>query len=96
MKQSYVYIMASGIHGTLYVGVTRDLIKRVYEHRNDLVEGFTSKYGVHRLVYYEVFNDIKEAIYREKQIKAWKREWKKNLIKRENPRWDDLWDQILE
>lgn len=95
MRQSYVYIVASGIHGTLYVGVTRDPIKRVYEHKNNILERFTSKYGIHRLVFYEIFNDMKEAILREKQIKKWKRKWKKEFIEKENPRWADLWDEIV-
>lgn len=95
MHETYVYILASKPHGTLYIGVTRDLVKRASEHRNDLHAGFPSRYSVHRLVYYEVFNDIKEAIFREKQLKKWNRKWKKELIERENPRWDDLYDQVV-
>lgn len=95
MKQSYVYIMASGTYGTTYVGVTRDLVRRVYEHRNNLAESFTKRYSVHCLVYYEVFHDMKEAILREKQIKKWKRKWKIELIEKENPRWADLWNEIV-
>jgi len=89
-----VYILASARNGTLYVGVTSDLIKRVFEHRNDFVEGFTKKYKVHRLVYYEVFGDMIAAITREKQIKKWNRKWKQELIERDNPYWNDLFDSI--
>ncbi len=91
MKQYFVYILASGYDGTLYIGVSSDLDKRVYEHKNNMVAGFTRKYGVHRLVYYENTNDIKSAINREKQIKKWKREWKIELIEKENPGWKDLY-----
>ena len=94
-KYSYVYILASKKHGTLYVGVTADLIKRVYEHKNNLVEGFTQKYEVHNLVYFEVFNDIKEAIHRETCIKRWKRDWKIELIEKENPEWRDLYEEVI-
>ena len=93
-KQPAVYILASKNHGTLYIGVTSDLRKRVWEHRNDLVEGFTKKYGVHRLVYFEVHGEMRIAIAREKQIKKWNREWKVRLIEETNPRWRDLWDDI--
>ena len=79
-RRSYVYILASKPHGTLYIGVTSDLIKRVYEHREGLVEGFTAKYGVRQLVYSEEFEDIHLAIIREKQLKKWNRSWKMNLI----------------
>ncbi len=89
-----VYILASARNGTLYVGVTSDLVKRVFEHRNDFVEGFTKKYKVHRLVYYEVFGDMTAAITREKQIKKWNRKWKQELIERNNPYWNDLFDSI--
>ena len=91
---SYVYILASKKNGTLYVGVSRNLPKRVYEHRNDLVEGFTQQYKVHNLVYYEIFEDIKEAIKREKQLKNWKRAWKIKLIESKNSAWEDLYDEI--
>ena len=87
--------MASKPHGTLYVGVTRDLIRRVYQHRNNLVEGFTKQYDVHSLVYYEVFVSIEQAILREKQIKKWKRKWKCELIEKENIAWADLYSQIV-
>ncbi|MRR16625.1 MAG: GIY-YIG nuclease family protein [Deltaproteobacteria bacterium] len=75
MQHSYVYILASQKNGTLYVGVTSDLAKRIYEHKNDLIDGFSKKYNVHNLVYYEVHSEIEEAISREKQIKKWNREW---------------------
>ncbi|NTV41630.1 MAG: GIY-YIG nuclease family protein [Candidatus Moranbacteria bacterium] len=89
-KTYWVYIMASRRNGTLYIGVTEDLIRRVYQHKNNLVDGFTKKYGVHNLVYSENTNDIVSALTREKQLKKWKREWKINLIEKENPRWQDL------
>ena len=79
----------------MYIGVTNDLIKRVYEHRNDLVEGFTKGHQVHRLVYYEQTNDIRSAITREKQMKKWKRRWKIELIEENNPEWKDLYDELI-
>ncbi|MEZ4676099.1 MAG: GIY-YIG nuclease family protein [Caldilineaceae bacterium] len=88
----YVYIMASKKNGTLYIGTTNNLVRRVYEHKNNLVEGFTQRYGVHRLVYYESTNDVTAAITREKRMKKWKRAWKINLIEERNPNWDDLSD----
>jgi putative endonuclease len=94
-KQPAVYILASRRNGTLYVGVTSDLQKRTWEHKNDLVEGFTTRYGVHRLVYYELHDEMASAIRREKQIKKWNRAWKLKLIEGENPDWDDLWERIL-
>jgi putative endonuclease len=93
-KQFYVYILASKRNGTLYVGVSSDLIKRVWEHKNKLVEGFTKKYGVDKLVYYEVHNDAEKAILREKQIKKWNRAWKLWLIEEKNPEWKDLFGEI--
>ena len=87
----YVYILASGKHGTLYIGVTNDLVRRVYEHQNDLAPGFTSRYGVHRLVWFECYDDPTNAIAREKELKKWRRDWKVNLIERENPDWEDLY-----
>ena len=90
MKQYYVYILASKANGTLYTGITNDLRKRVLEHENNTREGFTSKYSVHRLVYFEKHNNIEKAIAREKQIKIWKRQWKVELIERYNPLWKDL------
>jgi putative endonuclease len=95
MKSYYVYILASKKNGTLYTGVTNDLLKRIYEHKNNVVEGFTKEYNVHNLVYYEEHNDIKEAILREKQIKKWKRQWKIELIEKQNPNWKDLYEKIL-
>jgi putative endonuclease len=94
-KQPAVYILASKRNGTLYVGVTSDLKKRVWEHKNHLVEGFTKRYGVHQLVYYELHAEIVSAIRREKQIKKWNRSWKLDLIERENPKWRDLWDGVI-
>lgn len=95
MNNYYVYILASSYNGTLYVGITNDLAKRVWQHKNGVAEGFTKKYKIHMLVYYEVANDILSAIQREKQIKAWKREWKLNTINQFNPEWKDLYTSIL-
>jgi putative endonuclease len=93
-KQYYVYILASKIGGTLYIGVTNNLIRRVYQHREKLIEGFTKQYDVMRLVYYEVHSDIEAAITREKQMKKWNRAWKVRLIEEDNPNWDDLYKRI--
>ncbi len=90
MRTYYVYILASHRNGTLYIGVTNDLLRRVYEHKHDLVEGFTKRYGVHMLVYFEETNDIGEAILREKRLKKWNRAWKVRLIEESNPQWRDL------
>ena len=87
----YVYILASRKHGTLYIGVTNDLVRRVYQHKNDVVRGFTSRYGVHLLVWFEIYDDVVSAITREKELKKWRREWKVNLIERSNPEWVDLY-----
>jgi putative endonuclease len=95
MNQYYVYILASNRNGTLYVGVTNDLVKRVYEHKKDVVDGFTKKYHVHTLVYYEDCGDSLGAITREKQIKKWKRKWKLELIEKMNPEWKDFYDEII-
>ena len=95
MKQYYVYILASKKNGTLYIGVTSDLIKRIYEHKHNLVEGFTKEYNVHILVYYEHYNEIEEAILREKQMKKWNRQWKMQLIEEKNPEWKDLYNEII-
>ncbi len=95
MQHSYVYILASQKNGTLYVGVTSDLAKRIYEHKNDLIDGFSKKYNIHDLVYYEVHNEIEEAITREKQIKKWNRNWRLRLIEERNPGWKDLYDEII-
>ena len=94
-KQPAVYILASKRNGTLYIGVTSDLPKRAWEHKNDLVEGFTKRYKVHRLVYYELHGDMETAIKREKQMKKWNRAWKLELIEKQNPDWRDLWEEIL-
>ncbi|WP_008310768.1 GIY-YIG nuclease family protein [Leptolyngbya sp. PCC 6406] len=94
MKQPCVYILASRQNGTLYTGVTSDLVKRVWEHKNNVVEGFTKKYSVHRLVYFEVHEDMVSAITREKQIKKWNRAWKLRLIEEKNPTWKDLYEGL--
>ena len=96
MNQYYVYILASKKNGTLYIGVTNNLIKRVYEHKQGLIEGFSKKYNVHRLVYYEATNDVNSAIYREKCLKKWNRAWKIRLIRENNPSWEDLYKDLLE
>jgi putative endonuclease len=95
MKQPAVYILASQRNGTLYTGVTSDLRQRIWEHKGDFVRGFTRTYGVHRLVYYELCEDMGAAIAREKQIKRWNRAWKLRIIERMNPEWQDLWPKIL-
>jgi len=90
----YVYILASKIGGTLYIGVTNDLVRRIFEHKSDFVDGFTKKYGVKRLVYFEQYDDIENAIRREKRLKQWNRAWKIRLIESVNPNWDDLYPGI--
>ena len=95
MLQYYVYILASTTYGTLYTGITSTLIGRVYQHKTNQVEGFTKKYGVHKLVYYEIHGDVHEAILREKRIKKWNRDWKINLIERDNPHWLDLYSDLI-
>ncbi|MFC1493679.1 GIY-YIG nuclease family protein [Thermodesulfobacteriota bacterium] len=95
MKKPAVYILASKPRGTLYTGVTNDLIKRIWEHKNDVVPGFTVEYKIHCLVYYELLEDINSAILREKQIKKWNRLWKIELIEGFNPEWKDLYNDIL-
>ena len=94
-RQPAVYILASKRNGTLYVGVTSDLRQRVWDHKNGSVDGFTKKYGVHRLVYYEMHDNMLSAIAREKQLKKWNRAWKVELIEERNPDWNDLWDEIV-
>ena len=94
-KTYFVYIMTNRRNGTLYIGVTNDIIRRVGEHRAGEAEGFTKKYGLTRLVYFERFNSIESAIRREKRLKTWLRAWKVRLIHQENPEWDDLWEVIL-
>jgi len=95
MKDYYVYILASKKNGTLYVGVTNNLLRRIYEHRNDMIEGFTKKYKVHRLVYCAHFESIESAIRWEKKLKRWRRKWKLELIEKENPLWEDLYDTLV-
>ena len=94
MKSMYVYIITNEKNGTLYIGVTNNLVRRVYEHKNKLLEGFSSKYDVNRLVYFEVFDDEENAIKREKQLKRYNRNWKKDLIEKSNPEWNDLYDEV--
>jgi putative endonuclease len=95
IKKPAVYILASDRNGTLYIGVTSDLVKRVWEHKNNLVEGFTKRYRVHNLVWYELHESIYSAIEREKKMKEWKRAWKIRLIEENNPNWNDLYDSII-
>jgi putative endonuclease len=91
----YVYILASKKNGTLYIGVTNNLIRRVHEHQNGLAEGFTQKYNVHKLVYYEIHDNISQSLIREKQLKKWKRSWKIELIEKLNQDWKDLYQEII-
>jgi putative endonuclease len=93
--EAYVYILASKRNGTLYIGVTNDLIRRMYEHKNNTIDGFTKKYQIHSLVYYELYSSILEAIQREKQLKKYSREKKVQLIEKENEEWRDLYETIL-
>ena len=95
MSNYYVYILASKRNGTLYTGVTNDLMRRVYEHRNDFTKGFTKKYGVHELVYFEQCEDYESGVQREKRIKEWKRKWKIELIEKANPEWNDLYEEMV-
>ncbi len=90
MKTYYVYILASQHNGTLYIGMTNNLARRMYEHKQGMVDGFTKEHGVHRLVYYESTNDVTAAITREKRLKKWRRAWKIELIEERNPDWEDL------
>jgi len=94
-KQYYVYIMASKRNGTLYIGITNDLIRRIYEHKEKLIEGFTKRYNITQLVYYEIFQEPAEAIAREKQLKSGSRKKKISLIEKENPMWIDLYNSII-
>jgi len=94
-KQPAVYILASKRNGTLYTGVTSDLVKRIWEHKNDMVEGFTKRYSVHTLVWYELHESMESAILKEKRIKEWERIWKLQLIESNNPNWQDLYHNIL-
>jgi putative endonuclease len=95
IKQPAIYILASKKNGTLYIGVTADLIKRIWEHKNGLVNGFTKRYKVHNLVWYELHNNMDMAIERDKNMKEWKRMWKVKLIEDKNPQWNDLYDSLL-
>lgn len=94
-KQPAVYILANRRNGALYTGVTSNLPARVWQHRNDVTEGFTKKYGVHTLVYFELHDEMASAISREKQIKNWQRKWKVKLIEKQNPTWRDLYDDLV-
>ena len=95
MKAPAVYILASKPNGTLYIGVTSDLVKRTWQHKNNINEGFTCKYDVHMLVYFEQFDSIVDALTREKQLKTWQRRWKIRLIEQRNPQWHDLYQEII-
>ena len=94
MKTPCVYILASKPNGTLYIGVTSNLVQRIWQHKNDFVEGFTKRYRVHRLVWYEVHESMESAILREKAVKKWNRAWKVELIEKNNPTWRDLHDEV--
>ena len=94
-NEYWVYILASRRNGTLYTGVTNDIVRRVWEHREGLIPGFTSRYGVKTLVWCEEYRYVNDAIAREKAIKSWPRQWKINLIEKDNPTWDDLFEHIL-
>lgn len=95
MNQPAVYILASGRNGTLYVGVTSNLAQRIWQHKNDVVEGFSKRHGVHDLVWYELHDTMESAILREKQLKKWNRAWKIRMIEEANPYWNDLYFGIL-
>jgi putative endonuclease len=96
MKDPAIYILASKQNGTLYIGSTDNLKKRIYQHKNELLPGFTQKYGVKKLVYFEQYDLMTDAALREKQLKKWNRQWKIDLIEKENPLWDDLWDLVIQ
>lgn len=96
MKQPCVYILASKRHGTLYIGVTSDLLERIYQHKQKFVKGFTKRYKVDKLVYFETHEDMESAIKREKQLKAWNRQWKIELIEKNNPHWRDLYEGLVQ
>lgn len=95
MQQYWVYIICSKKHGTLYIGVTNDISRRAYEHKHNLIEGFSKKYSVINLVHAEPFHNINEALTREKQLKKWNRSWKIELIEKHNPEWSDLYDTLV-
>lgn len=92
---AYVYILASQRNGTLYIGVTNNIIRRIFEHKNGLIEGFSKKYKINRLVYYETYNEIQTAIVREKELKGWLRKRKIELIEQQNPNWIDLYEELV-
>ena len=94
-KNYYVYVLASQRNGTLYVGITSNLIKRIWEHKNKAIEGFTQKYNVDKLVYFEQYRDLENAIKREKRLKKYNRQWKLELIEKENPEWRDLYNELV-
>ena len=96
MKNYYVYILTNKPNGTLYIGVTNDLARRIYEHRNKLINGFTKKYNLKKLIYFEVFDRIEDAILREKRLKKWNRQWKIELIEKTNPNWIDLYERLVD
>jgi len=96
MKNYYIYILASKRNGTLYIGITSNLPKRVWEHKNKIMKGFTERYDVTRLVYYECYDDPENAILREKRLKKWKRKWKLELIEKTNPEWNDLYEELMQ
>ena len=95
MKTYYIYIFASKRNGTLYIGITNDLTRRIFEHKTGLINGFTKKYSVNKLVYFESTNDVNAAILREKRLKKWKRQWKIELIEKSNPDWNDLSEGLI-
>jgi putative endonuclease len=95
MKTYYIYIFASKRNGTLYIGITNDLTRRIFEHKTGLINGFTKKYSVNKLVYFESTNDVNAAILREKRLKKWKRQWKIELIEKLNPDWNDLSERLI-
>ena len=95
MKQPFVYILTNDRNTTLYIGVTSNLVQRVYQHKNKLIEGFSAKYNLHKLIYFEQFDDMYNAILREKRLKKWDREWKNQLIDQRNPSWIDLYPSLL-
>lgn len=94
MKEPYVYILASKKNGALYIGVTSDLVQRIWQHKNNVVKGHSCKYKTYRLVYFESHGTMEDAILREKQMKKWNRQWKINLFEKDNPEWRDLWGEI--
>jgi putative endonuclease len=93
---SYIYITSNMNNTTIYIGVTSNIVRRIYQHKSGEIEGFTSKYKVDKLVYYEIFDNIEDAIAREKQLKGWSRKKKNMLIEKQNPEWKDLWNEIIE